>query len=147
MSSQLLRLDTVEGITPLTDALGNAGGGADGPGASPANAFRSWSVSGDPIDVFAQVLAEATREGMHFDTISCSANAPDPHLIAGGAIQIDGWVPGVTLSLIAEPDGPPRLQAFLSASAGVGPQVMPSGPPLVVDSTCSRALIRAAGVR
>ena len=79
-------------------------------------------------------------------SVTCTANAPDPHLLAAGVVKLDGWIAGVTMSVFSQESGPPRLQVSLDVSAGVEPQVMPSDRATEIDELCPRRIMRASGV-
>jgi len=139
MNDPLLQL-SVAGLSPQGAAMGNAGGHANEPGATPANALRKWSVDGDPVAIFSAVFKDAARAGVTFTTLSCSG-INKPNLIAGGWKRSGRWIASVSLALQGD-----TFTLFLSEAPGNTPGPLPPQTRLIYDGSCPNDVERVAGV-
>jgi len=120
--------------------MGNAGGHADEPGATPANALRKWSVDGDPAAIFSTVFKDAAQAGVTFTTLSCTGTHK-PNLIAGGWKRSGRWVASVNLALQGD-----TFTLSLSEAPGDTPGPQPPKSSLIYDESCPKELETVAGV-
>ena len=128
MSDPVFSID-VSGTAPTGPVLGNAGSYGPGPGDSPTQAFRSWTVGGDADTTYARVLTALTTRGVTLLFFSCDGK-PQPDYIGDGWKIVGDRSASVTVSLQGT-----KLQISLSSSAGP-PQPAPNGRHLQYDGTC-----------
>jgi hypothetical protein len=127
---------SVPGGVPESEAQGMSGNAAAGPSASSTQAFRNWTLSGQPIPVFLWVLRRVRVDGVRLQSVQCDVSGYE----ATGVKEILNQPASLVIGIA---DG--ELDINWSMDPGSTPQPLPSPEKLAIIGECPRTIARALG--